>query len=135
MSSPDSTQGPADSGGKTLWQRAQESFFIRDHVGVVRHYEGNDIKDLIAPIRDMLSSRGAKFEDEIGQIQGRVVYTNVATFQSGRALTLWLTATEIQGVGTVLDAKLFHETEQSAEADEQLSLLVEELQQRIFGPS
>ncbi len=129
MSKPDSE--PADS-RRSLAREAQSRFFARDHVGVVRHFEGVGLERLINPIRSILDSRGAKFEDSEEQVLGRSVYTNIATFGSPNGpLTLWLTLTEVRSVGSVLDAKMFHQTEQSAEADEALAIMMDQVQQEV----
>lgn len=115
-----------------LAARAEERFFTLDHVGVVRHFEGVEMPPVQSLVRTMLGERGAAFEDSLEELRGRVVYTNIATLQAGGELTLWLKATLFEGVGVVVDAKLFHSTEQSAEADELLSRFVGELQDRVL---
>lgn len=131
MSTPDSAPKASDS-PRSLSARAEERFFTLDHVGVVRHFEGVDLQRMVPVVKAMLHERVARFEDAIEELRGRVTYTNIATLQSDGDLTLWLKATLMEGVGVVVDAKLFHTTEQSAEADEQLSLFVGELQERIL---
>lgn len=131
MSTPDSAPKARDS-TRSLADRAEERFFTLDHVGVVRHFEGVDLQRVVPLVRAMLDERGAKFEDAIEELRGRVSYTSIGSLQSGDELTLWLKATLVEGVGVVVDAKLFHSTEQSAQADEQLSRFIGELQERIL---
>lgn len=114
----------------SLAARAEERFFTLDHVGVVRHVEGVGIQQVQSAVRAMLAERGAGFEDALEELRGRVVYTNIARLPAG-GLTLWLTATLVERVGVVVDAKLYHSTEESAVADEELSRLVGELEERV----
>ncbi len=123
---------PKENKERSLAKEAQSRFFALDHVGVVRHFEGVDLHELENAIRKILVSEGAKFEDSEEQIKGTRVYTNVANFDSSNgSLDLWITGSEVQGVGSIFDAKMFHPTEQSAEADERLSNFVEKLQKEI----
>ena len=112
--------------------RAEERFFTLDHVGVVRHFEGVELQRVQSAVRSMLDKRGSGYEDALEERRGRMVYTNVASIRPEGGLTLWVSATLVEPVGVVVDAKLFHSTEQSAEADEQLSLFIDELQERIL---
>lgn len=132
MSTPSSAPKHEDS-SKSFAARAEERFFALDHVGVVRHFEGVDLNRLMPQAKTMLAERGAAYEDDLEELRGRLVYTNVATPQSPHGMTLWLRATLFEGVGVLVDAKLFHSTEQSAEADELLSRFIAELQQKMMG--
>lgn len=131
MSTVDSTPKRSDRPG-SLAAEAEERFFTLDHVGVVRHFEGVDLGHVASLVRAMLGERGARFEDATEELRGRAVYTNIATLQSDGGMILWLKATLFEGVGVVVDAKLFHSTEQSAEADELLSRLVGNLEERVL---
>ena len=112
--------------------RAEERFFTLDHVGVVRHFEGVELQRVQSAVRTMLDKRGSGYEDALEERRGKMVYTNVASIRPEGGLTLWVSATLVEPVGVVVEAKLFHTTEQSAEADEQLSLFINELQERIL---
>ena len=131
MSTPGSARMASDTPG-SLAARAEERFFTLDHVGVVRHFEGVEMRHVRSAVRSMLDERGSGYEDALEERRGRVVYTNVASIRPEGSLTMWLSATLVEPVGVVVDAKLFHSTEQSAEADEQLSLFVNELQKRVL---
>jgi hypothetical protein len=123
---------PRANNQKSLAKEAQSRFFALDHVGVVRHFDGVDLKRLVDTIRTILVSESAKFEDSQEQMYGTSVYTNIATLDSlNGSLTLWITGTDVQAVGSVFEAKLFHPTEQSAEADERLSSFVEKLHKAL----
>lgn len=125
---------PGTDSKRSLLREAQSHFFALDHVGVVRHFEGLDLATLVNKIRALLVSEGAKFEDSQEQVRETLVYTNVANLESlNSSLTLWITVTDVKGIGAVLDAKMFHPTEQSAEADERLSGLVDKLQKELAG--
>ncbi|MDG6953516.1 MAG: hypothetical protein JRN33_00830 [Nitrososphaerota archaeon] len=116
----------------SLAEKAEERFFALDHVGVVRHFEGVEMRHVRSAVRSMLDESGSGYEDALEERRGRAVYTNVASIRSEGGLTLWLCATLVEPVGVVVDAKLFHSTEQSAEADEQLSLFVNRLQAKVL---
>ncbi|MDG6911217.1 MAG: hypothetical protein JRN18_02590 [Nitrososphaerota archaeon] len=116
----------------SLAGRAEERFFTLDHVGVVRHFEGAELQRVQSAVRSMLDERGSGYEDALEERRGRKVYTNVASLRQEGGLTLWVSATLVEPVGVVVEAKLFHSTEQSAEADEQLSLFVNGLQERVI---
>lgn len=123
---------PSDATG-SLAARAEERFFTLDHVGVVRHLEGMDLEGLVPCLKEVLSGRSPKSEESIEEVRGLKVYTNVSENLKGGNLTLWVKATQVEGVGVVVDAKLFHSTDESAEADEELSDLMNELQARAPG--
>ncbi len=116
----------------SLAARAEERFFTMDHVGVVRHIEGIGLEKVEAAVRAMLGGRGVGYQDAVEELRGRTVYTNVAELRPGGSFTLWVSVTLVSPVGVVVDAKLFHRTEESAEADEELSRFVEELQVRAL---
>lgn len=113
----------------TFAARAEERFFTLDHVGVVRHFEGVDLQGVIPQVKSILAAQGGQVEDALEEIGGMAVYTAIAPF--GEGLTAWLKATQVGEVGVVVDAKLFHSTDQSAQADERLTLLVDQLQRMI----
>lgn len=116
----------------SLAATAEERFFTLDHVGAVRHIEGADLRSVLPHVKAMLNEGGAKFEDAVEELRGMMVYTNIATFKPPKGLTLWVKATQFEGVGVVVDAKLFHTTDQSAEADEELSRFMAELEERVL---
>jgi len=120
-----------NSGAKTFAETAEERFFTLDHVGVVRHIEGYDLQAVIPVVRQILQDRRAKFEDAIETVNGIAVYTNVASLSKIDEFTLWVKASQFEGVGVLLDVKVFHTTERSAKADEELSRLVAELEDRV----
>ena len=132
MSTQGSTPKPNDTAG-SFAARAEERFFTLDHVGVVRHIEGVELQGVMPQVKSILAAHGGQTEDALEEIRGMPVYTAIATLRNG--LTVWVKATQVGGVGVVVDAKLFHSTEQSAQADEQLSLFIDELQERVLGRS
>lgn len=123
MSTPDSAPKPVDR--VSLAARAEERFFTLDHVGVVRHFEGVDLEGIIPRVKAAIARNGGPVEDAVEELRGLPVYTAIAPLKNG--MTIWVKATHFAGVGVVVDAKLFHSTEQSAEADEMLSRFVDEL--------
>ena len=127
MSTPDSMPRQNDS-SVGLAARAEERFFTMDHVGVVRHFEGIGLDTLVPGLKEVLSRRQAKCEEGVEDVRGLKVYTNIAEGLGGSDMTLWVKATQVEKVGVVVDAKLFHSTADSALADEQLSVLVDELE-------
>jgi len=132
LSTPGSAPKPDDAAG-SFSARAEERFFTLDHVGVVRHFEGVELQSVMPQVKSILAVHGGQTEDALEEIRGMAVYTAIAALRNG--LTVWVKATQVGGVGVVVDAKLFHSTDQSAEADELLTRLVDELQERVLGPS
>ncbi|MDV3293837.1 MAG: hypothetical protein LYZ70_06165 [Nitrososphaerales archaeon] len=116
---------------RSLAARAEERFFTLDHVGVVRHFEGVDLDRVVSSLGEMVGAQGRKVEQATEDLRGRLVHTCVVEPWQSEPLILWLTATQVEGVGVVVDAKIFHPTEQSAEADEELSRLMGDLERRI----
>lgn len=123
MSTPDSAQNGPDS--PSLAARAEERFFALDHVGVVRHFEGVDLQAIVPRLKSMLGREGGPVEDAVEQVRGLPVYTAIAPLKDG--MTAWFKVTHFEGVGVVVDAKLFHSTDQSAEADELLARFLGQL--------
>lgn len=123
----DSTPKASDS-SRSFAALTAERFFALDHVGAVKHFEGLELERVVSLTRKILNLRRARFEDATEQIMGRSVYTNVASLQQEGPLTLWITARYVDDVGVILDAKIFHPTDRSAEADELLAHILEELQ-------
>ncbi len=130
MSTAGSIPKPSDS-ARSLAARAEERFFTLDHVGVVRHFEGVDLNNVVSSLGEMVDAQGGKLERMTEDLRGRLVHTCIVELWRGESLTLWLTATQVEGVGVVVDAKIFHPTEQTAQADEELSRLMGELEGRI----
>ena len=132
MSTQGSAPKPSDTAG-SLAARAEERFFTLDHVGVVRHFEGMGLQSVLPQVKSILAAHSGKTEDALEEIRGMSVYTAISALENG--LTVWIKATEVGGVGVVVDAKLFHSTDQSAQADEQLSQFIDELQERLLERS
>ena len=130
MSIPDSKAG-ATSGSKSFAARAEERFFTLDHVGTVRHFEGLDLNAIAPLAKRILLDHGAEFEDATETLNGITVYTSIASSFGGGKFTVWLKASQFEGVGVLMDVKIFHSTEQSAAADEELSGLMAELEERV----
>lgn len=128
MSTQGSTPKPSDT-ATGLAARAEERFFTLDHVGVVRHFEGMELKGVTPQLKSILAAHGGKTEDALEELRGLPVYTAISALSSG--MTIWVKATQVGGVGVVVDAKLFHSTDQSAEADELLTRLVDEIQEKM----
>lgn len=118
----------------SLSKEAQSRFFAEDHVGVVRHFEGVDLDLFVRTVRGVLASEGVKFRESKERVDDILVYTNVGELDSNRALTFWITITEVRGVGSVLDAKVIHPTDYSAEADERLAAFVDKLSKTLPSP-
>ncbi|MDG6898232.1 MAG: hypothetical protein JRN24_00695 [Nitrososphaerota archaeon] len=104
---------------------AEERFFTLDHVGVVRHFEGVDLQAAMPRVKSTIARHGGPIEDAVEEVRGLPVYTAIAPLRNG--MTVWFKVTHFEGVGVVVDAKIFHATDQSAEADELLSRFVDEL--------
>jgi len=117
---------------KSLAERTAEELFAKDHVGAVRHLEGADLMSVISVIRGVMKSFCQDFRDAVEELRGRLVYTCVADSRSGE-MKVWVTATQVEGVGVVMDVKLFHQTEASAEADELLADMMGEIESRVYG--
>ena len=128
MSTPDSTPKPADK--VSIAAQAEERFFTLDHVGVVRHLEGVDLQGIMPRVRSIVAAHGGPVEEAVEELRGLPVYTAIAPL--GNKMTVWFKVTHFAGVGVVVEAKLFHSTEDSAQADEQLSILMDELQTSAY---
>lgn len=128
-----STQGsePKASSPGTLASRAEERFFTLDHVGVVRHIEGVGLDLVVSSLEPILGEGMARVERATEEIRGLMVHTCIAPDWPRPPFTLWLTAKQFEGVGVVVDAKIFHSTDSSAEADEELSRFMERLQEDV----
>ena len=131
MSMPSST-GSGTEGSKSLAATAEERFFTLDHVGVVRHVEGVDLTAVVPQVKRLLDRRGATFEDATEVVNGITVYTSIAHFAKS-GFTMWVKASEFEGVGILVDAKVFHDPEGGAAADEELSEFMAELEEGIAG--
>lgn len=136
MSIPNS-KASANSKAKSLAERAEERFFTLDHVGTVRHIEGFDLNAITPLAKRILRDHGAEFEDATEKVKGITVYTNIASSFGDEGFTVWLKASQFEGVGVLLDVKIFHSTEYSAAADEELSRFTAELEERVaeLGPT
>jgi hypothetical protein len=126
LSTPSSAPKANDRGG-TLASQAEERFFTLDHVGVVRHFEGVGLDRITLSVSATVDASKTKVEQATEEVGGRTVYTCIASDWPRRPLVLWLKATLFEGVGVLVDAKIFHPTESSAEADEALSSFMEKL--------
>jgi hypothetical protein len=130
-----------DSGHKSvnnkisLAEKAKQLFSGLDHVAHVKHFEGVEIQEFITAVRTLLEKKNVKFVDDMERLRGKNIYTNIAELQPEGQMILWLTATPLEGVGILLDIRIIHTTELSAVADEQLTLLVEEIQSRLVPTS
>lgn len=103
-----------------------------DHVGAVKHFEAVELSTLVTVIRDLVAARGLRYQDRVEEIRERLLYNGVAELPSSGDMNLWILSEERQGVGVLVEAKLFHPTERSAEADEYLAEFFRELEERLL---
>ena len=105
-------------------QKIKILFFAKPHVGLVRHVEGVNIEEAkkrISKILKDLQINQYKIVEEVDESEKRVDV--VAFFKyKGSELKLWMTVTEKSDVGCVIEIKIYHKMEESAEADEYLSI-------------
>lgn len=98
------------------------------YVGVVRHFEGAELSRVVEAARGLMTSKGLRYKDAVEEIKGRELYTNVAQIAKEGEMNLWIMAEKRTGVGVLIEARMFHLFEFSAEANEYLARFIEELE-------
>lgn len=114
-------------------QKIKVVFFAKPHVGLVKHVEGVGLEHVKEEVRRMLEDMQiSRYKVIEAELDKRVDVVAHLTYK-GSALKLWITLTERSDVGCVIEVKTYHEYEESAEADEYLSLLSKVIDERIAG--
>ncbi|HIQ30056.1 MAG TPA: hypothetical protein EYH45_05775 [Candidatus Caldiarchaeum subterraneum] len=114
-------------------QKIKILFFAKPHVGLVKHVEGVSSEEAKLRIIKVLERlRVGKYkvveyeEPERTDIVAELVY-------NGSKLTIWFVLLERGDVGCVIEIRVYHKMEESAEADEYLSLLSSRLDEFTAG--
>ena len=113
-------------------QKVKMVFFAKPHVGLVKHVEGmyvDEVKETIGRILEDTHVDGYKVIEEEGS-EKRVDVVASLTHR-GSELRLWITITERSDVGCVIEIKVYHRMEESAEADEYLALLSQMIDEKV----
>jgi len=113
-------------------KRVEKLFAGKDHVGIVKHYEGIEIDKFIEYIHEILESQSIKYEDAIEDIKDKINYNCVGIIDDKKKLFLWIRAIKID-FGILAEIKLYHPTELSSFSDEFLSNLVYNLENKLFN--
>lgn len=115
-------------------QKAKMVFFAKPHVGLVKHIEGitlDEAKERIRGVLEDLQTGEYKVIEEAGEeVDKRADVIAYLVYKNSK-LKLWITITERGDVGCVIEARVYHEMDESAEADEYLSLLSRIIDDRV----
>ena len=113
-------------------QKVKMIFFAKPHVGLVKHVEGvyvNEVREAIGRILEDTCVGGYRVIEERGS-ERRVDVVASLTYR-GSELRLWITITERSDVGCIIEIKVYHGMEESAEADEYLTLLSQMIDEKV----
>ncbi|MEM0117378.1 MAG: hypothetical protein QXV32_02925 [Conexivisphaerales archaeon] len=113
---------------ESLAFKTEVAFLGKDHVGSVRHFEGLSLSYFIEATRKELSGLNLDYKEEKLALKGRNVYTSVA--EAGKGIYIWVKALELEA-GVVVEIRVVHGTEDSAQADELLSNLLGKIESDV----
>ncbi|MEN3048547.1 MAG: hypothetical protein ABDH63_07200 [Candidatus Caldarchaeales archaeon] len=113
----------------SLYDRLIRAFFAKPHVGTVKHFDGVTLEELEGALRDVICTAGLRFEMEIEEHEWKPVLN--ALVDLGDGLQCWLRAEEHQDSGCLIEAKVYHPLELSAQADERLTQLMYEVERSV----
>jgi hypothetical protein len=111
-----------DNNNLSLSNKIEKMFAGKDHVGVVKHFEGADLDYFVNVTRNLMKEIGKKYEDSIEVKKQRVVYNNLCYLSDN--LYLWIKGTQTD-FGILLEMKIYHPTELSGLSDELLNKFTE----------
>jgi hypothetical protein len=120
----------ADNDNLSLSSKIEKMFAKRDHVGVVKHFEGIDIDYFVHITRNLMKEIGKKYEDSIEVKKQRIVYNNLCYLSDN--LYLWIKGTQTD-LGVLLEMKIYHPTELSVLSDELLNKFTEIFEKLIIN--
>jgi hypothetical protein len=103
--------------------KIEKMFLGKDHVGIVRHFEGINIDSFVNFIRRLMKEIGKRYEDCVEEINQKKVYNNLCYLNEKEKLYLWIKATQIN-IGLMIEIRIYHPTELSVLSDELLSRFV-----------
>ncbi|MEM2237358.1 MAG: hypothetical protein QXR26_04075 [Candidatus Caldarchaeum sp.] len=110
----------------SLHRKAAKKFFHKPHVGTVKSIEGITVLRLAETLHNILKSLNMDYEYSVENDGNRYTLDFVASFRQRSPMQLWIYAYESY-IGCVVEIKVYHELELSAEADEVLSRLVDRI--------
>lgn len=101
----------------------------RDHVGSTLHFEGYDTQRVAQNVAQTLRELGLDYREEHTQPQA-TLYTFLAQTKREDQIYVWVTVGD-RGPLVLVETKVFHETEDSAYADELLTQITQKLYRKL----